>query len=169
MLFGFDRWVYFVTMIKSEYKTEKSSIKCQADRLIDILELSQNPEYQDVTIICDNGRLNVNSFLLASVFPVLRKLNYSEWGELIFITLRGLDCNDLQRVLDSIYQQETKISLPSSLHKLMENKSKDFWDKVSLLLQDLDIVKKISLRWTLNTVTGDLKNSTTSFIGAIEL
>ena len=110
-------------MIKSEYKSEKSTIKCQADRLIDILELSQNPEYQDVTIICDNGRLNVNSFLLASVFPVLRKLNYSEWGELIFITLRGLDCNELQRVLDSIYQQEAKISLPSSIHKLMENVS----------------------------------------------
>jgi len=110
-------------MIKSEYKSEKSTIKCQSDRLIDILELSQNPEYQDVTIICDNGRLNVNSFLLASVFPVLRKLNYSEWGELIFITLRGLDCNDLQRVLDSIYQQEAKISLPSSIHKLMENVS----------------------------------------------
>jgi len=110
-------------MIKSEYKTEKNTLRCQSDRLLEILELSQNPEYQDVTIICDNGRFNVNSFLLASFFPVMRKINYSEWGEQIFISLLGLDCNDLLRVFQSIYQQESKICLPSSIHKLMKNVS----------------------------------------------
>ena len=40
----------------------------------DVLELSQNPRFQDVTILCDGGKIHVNSFLLASIFPIVRHL-----------------------------------------------------------------------------------------------
>ena len=38
----------------------------------DVLELSQNPKYQDVTIICFDGSYHVNPFLLASIFPIFK-------------------------------------------------------------------------------------------------
>ena len=38
----------------------------------DVLELSQNPKYQDVTIICFDGSYQVNTFLLTSIFPIFK-------------------------------------------------------------------------------------------------
>ena len=38
----------------------------------DLVSLSHDPQYQDVTIICQDGKLCVNSFLLATLFPGMR-------------------------------------------------------------------------------------------------
>ena len=38
----------------------------------DLLLLSQSESYRDVSIICRNGTFRTNSFILASVFPLVR-------------------------------------------------------------------------------------------------
>ena len=38
--------------------------------VLKVLDLSQTRCHQDVTIVCSNGTVKSNSFLLASIFPV---------------------------------------------------------------------------------------------------
>lgn len=57
----------------------------------DVLELSKSPKYQDVTIICEAGKLQINSFLLASVFPIVKDL-LEPSSEEMFISLPEIDC-----------------------------------------------------------------------------
>ena len=41
--------------------------------VLEVLDLSQIRCHQDVTIVCSNGTVHSNSFLLASIFPVVRR------------------------------------------------------------------------------------------------
>ena len=61
----------------------------------DILKLAQDPQYQDVTLVCNNGNIAFNSLILASMSPVIRKalseIPYNDTDEMSSITIICLD------------------------------------------------------------------------------
>ena len=76
--------------------------------LEDVLELSQNPQYQDVTIICDGGKFHVNSFLLASIFPIIKGLLDPSTDEMC-ISLPDINYQELTEFFSKIYDQSYEI------------------------------------------------------------
>ena len=87
--------------------------------LDEILELCQDPNFQDVTIICQNGKFSVNSFLLAAVFPVFRNLFDKSEDEEIKILMKETRIEQLQQFFKSIFEQDPTIQFPTSLVSLL--------------------------------------------------
>ena len=80
--------------------------------LSDLLTLCQDACYQDVTIICQNGKINVNSFLLSAVFPVLRK---SCGHENQIIIVPDLNYETFEVFFASIFGDSRNIKIPCEL------------------------------------------------------
>ena len=71
--------------------------------LQEVIQLSQDGSYQDVTIICSNGTFQSNILVLAAIFPVLRNIldtfGHSDEPSVIFIP--NLDKTELDWTLSS--------------------------------------------------------------------
>ena len=96
--------------------------------LSEILSLSQCPEYQDVTIICGNGSLNVSSFILASIFPFMKDLISDEIGTKICFSMPDLRLIQLAKFIDSVCNEEKEIFVDPFIHQLLkfnEEKTKE--------------------------------------------
>jgi len=84
----------------------------------DVLELCQNPEYQDVTIICDGGKCKINSFLLASVFPIVKDI-LKPCSEEMFISLPDIVCDQLSNFFNSILLRKTELKVSGQIFELL--------------------------------------------------
>ena len=79
-----------------EVKAEESDPRLVT--LEEIMKLSMEGRWNDVTIICEDGKIQSNSFLLASMFPVIREiLNNFTNEEDIFISMPDIIINDMDR------------------------------------------------------------------------
>lgn len=74
-----------------------SNSNCVAD----VLELSSEAQYQDVTIICNGGKCQTNSFLLASLFPIVKNIVEPSLEEKI-ISLPSVNQQDLSEFFSNI-------------------------------------------------------------------
>ena len=81
------------------------------DNLNDTFLLCQHSQYQDVTIVCKNGKISVNSFLFAAIFPEIRNLAEIQVLETIF--LPDIPRQDLENLFSSIYEKKRKIVVPN--------------------------------------------------------
>ena len=86
----------------------------------DVLSLASDQSHHDVTLVCQDGRLTANSFLLAAVFPLLRRalVSASDLDEDRVISLPGFWINDLTTFLDSLAKNTSFDA--NSLRNLME-------------------------------------------------
>ena len=66
--------------------------------VLEVLDLSQTRCHQDVTIVCSNGTVKSNSFLLASIFPVFgRALETTiKCQDPLLILIPDMDVMDLE-------------------------------------------------------------------------
>lgn len=69
-----------------------------------VLELSQEHQYQDVTILCDGGKCQTNSFLLASLFPIVKNIVEPSHEEK-FISFPDIDHQELSDFISSILRK----------------------------------------------------------------
>ena len=94
--------------------------------LDDLMNLCHQPHYQDVTIICKNGHLNVNSFLLASLFPVLRNILVEDSK----VIMKDTCLEELENLLKFFHvKHPQKILLDKSLVGLLQiTKKSDYQD-----------------------------------------
>ena len=100
--------------------------------LSDFIELCQYSRYQDITIVAENGSLNVNSILLTSVFPILRKILSEIKSEIILV---DLNIELLAKFFKSIYNKEDYLPVPALFGQLM-NKT-DYFIKSEHIVDDL--------------------------------
>ena len=70
----------------------------------DVLQLSQEIQYQDVTIICDGGKCHINSFLLASIFPIVKNIPISSLEDMI-ISLPDVKHKKLTEFFGNIHRK----------------------------------------------------------------
>ena len=70
----------------------------------DVLEFSQELQYQDVTIICDGGKCHINSFLLASIFPIVKNIPISSLEDMI-ISLPDVKHKKLTEFFGNIHRK----------------------------------------------------------------
>ena len=66
--------------------------------LLEVVDLSQTRCHQDVTIICSNGTVYSNSFLLASLFPVVKRALETtiQYQDPVVILIPDMDMIELQ-------------------------------------------------------------------------
>ena len=66
--------------------------------VLEVLDLSQIRCHQDVTIVCSNGTVHSNSFLLASIFPVVRRALETtiQYQDPVVILIPDMDMIELQ-------------------------------------------------------------------------
>ena len=90
--------------------------------LQEVIQLSQDGNYQDVTIICSNGTFQSNIFVLAAIFPVLRNildtLGHSDEPSVIFIP--NLDKTELDTFFQSIYSESSILYFCKDIKDLMQ-------------------------------------------------
>ena len=77
----------------------------------DVLQLSQEIQYQDVTIICDGGKCQTNSFLLASIFPILKDIMEPSLEEK-FISMPDISHKKLSEFFSNIHR---KVFIPKNV------------------------------------------------------
>jgi len=89
----------------------RATIRKENEIIDDILVLSQNDHYQDVTIICQNGRVKSNSFLLTAIFPVFRDILPSlvESDSDLVISIPDMDVSDLEIFFTGLFENQSKI------------------------------------------------------------
>ena len=77
----------------------------------DVIKLSNESHYQDVNIICHNGNFRSNSFLLATLFPMFRKiLNTSiQDDDLYVICMPDMDKNCLENFCSNLSQKSPRV------------------------------------------------------------
>ena len=79
--------------------------------LCEILELCQDPQYQDVTLICQDGKLSVNSFLLAAVLPLFGEVK--QCSEILFPDYFTCELTDF---FNCLYQKSTLVKVPTCFY-----------------------------------------------------
>ena len=78
--------------------------------LEEIMKLSMEGRWNDVTIICEDGKIQSNSFLLASMFPVFRDIfSYFESEEDIFISMPDISIIEIDLFLKAVYQKNNSV------------------------------------------------------------
>ena len=90
--------------------------------LSDVLDLSQSGCYQDVTIVCKNGTVQSNSFILASIFPVVRgildiPIQYQDTAVLL---IPDLNKPDLETFFQHLYQQHSEFHVGTFVKELLQ-------------------------------------------------
>jgi len=89
----------------------------------DVLELSQELQYQDVTIICDGGKCHINSFLLASIFPIVKNIPISSLEDMI-ISLPDVKHKKLTEFFGNIHSQQPSFPVSASIFEFLFNNLK---------------------------------------------
>ena len=105
-------------------QVESSSLQVEDPRVMTLREtimISSGGDFNDVTIICEDGLMKSNSFLLAAIFPLLRNMfNYSLQSneEDIFITLPDVELLELTEFFHNIHQGKQSITIGSGIINL---------------------------------------------------
>jgi len=89
----------------SNFRMTSISLKNVDKFPLDILQMSVNKQYQDITIACDDGRTSWNKCVVASVFPFLRNLlsKHEEECELLF---PGFKLSEFESLFQNIQKQK---------------------------------------------------------------
>ena len=87
----------------------------------DVLQLSDCSLYQDVTLICSDGSLKLNSFLLAAVFPLFRDIlgEVSHYEEEMVISLPDVVSREIKHFLEVLLKEEIKFIPGDTLNFLV--------------------------------------------------
>ena len=90
--------------------------------LDEILKFSKDKNYQDATILCKNGLFHSNSFLLATIFPILKTVLNSMMhiDEPLVISKPNLNKSDLEIFFQCIHQQFEKFSPSKDIQDLLK-------------------------------------------------
>ena len=102
----------------------------------EVLKLSDSSLYQDVTLLCSDGKLKMSSFLLATVFPVFRDVlvKVSHFEEEVVISLPDIAGEKIKKFLNDLLIGEIKIVFGEALKFLLQNQP------------DVETVKDIELQ-----------------------
>ena len=78
----------------------------------DVLALSKDEQYQDVTIICQKGTIQSNSVLLAAIFPMFREVlaSFNESDSDLVISLPDTEVTELEAFFTRLYQKSSSIT-----------------------------------------------------------
>ena len=88
----------------------------------EIMKLSMEGRWNDVTIICKDGKIQSNSFLLASIFPVIREIFKNSTNEEdIFISMPDICINDMDMFFKSIYKKQSLLKIDARLSDLLSS------------------------------------------------
>ena len=89
----------------------------------EIVQLSHEEKYQDVTIIGQNGKLKTNSFLLASIFPIFRTILNSTAGieDHTVISMPDMNVIPIKTFLQNIGEPIVKISIGQDVLLLLQS------------------------------------------------
>ena len=102
----------------------------------DILELAQHHQYQDVTLVCNDGKMTCNSIVLALSFPTIRKalnsLPYTDLDENITIMCLDVDLEEIKQFLNNISNQTEEFSSCKDLVDLLGQEQSGFEIKVEI-------------------------------------
>merc|ERR1712079_198439 len=89
--------------------------------LQETINLSRQGRFDDVTIICGDGRFKANSFLLSAIFPALRSIFQSlSTEEDIFLSLPDVKVKDLNLLFHDIHLRKSTLQVGSSISSLLE-------------------------------------------------
>ena len=90
--------------------------------LEEIMKLSIEGRWNDVTIICEDGKIQSNSFLLTSMFPVIREIfnNFTN-EEDFFISMPDISINDMDMFFKSIYKKQSLLKIDARLSDLLSS------------------------------------------------
>ena len=91
------------------------------------MKLSMEGRWNDVTIICEDGKIQSNSFLLASMFPVFTDIfSYFQIEEDIFISIPDISINEIGLFLIAVYQKNSVVKVSAGNFKLLGLKMQHF-------------------------------------------
>ena len=90
--------------------------------VLEVLDLSQIRCHQDVTIVCSNGTVHSNSFLLASIFPVVRGALETtiEYQEPVLILIPDVDIIEMQTFLLHLWEHHSMMNISKDLKDLLQ-------------------------------------------------
>ena len=91
--------------------------------LEEILRISMEGRWNDVTIICEGGNFQSNRFLLASMFPVVRDVfnNFAN-EEDIFMSIPNISKYELDMFFEAIYQKSSVLKVGEGILNLLGSK-----------------------------------------------
>ena len=86
-----------------------------------VLSMSQKGCHDDVTIVCANGILKFNSFVLAAMFPVLRGILETpvQYDDKAVLMIPDLAVDVLETFLQDLHQHRVVFGVSSDLECLM--------------------------------------------------
>ena len=125
-----------LTKVKGKVTLKKggSSIKptVSEDLILRMLSLSQEPNYQDVQILCENGVFETNSFVLASIFPLFKDLlKTANHEEPFVISMPDMDKDLMKQLFYALANQYEEIFVPSVLWNYLSSTMKDQLKEIS--------------------------------------
>ena len=130
ILLSFSQILFQMTMSSSlPEERAKVTIKrltnLQYNIIEDILDLSKDKLYQDVSIICQNGTFQSNSFTLAAMFPVLKVVlaSFAESDSDLVISIPDMDVTDLELFFESLYKQSSILTTTAMIQSLQASLS----------------------------------------------
>ena len=99
----------------SNFKQEdenSTNLRCMKDlqsKIVeDVLILSNNEYYQNVQIICKNGIIHSNSFVLAAIFPKFENILRDEDEQLQVVVIPEMDVSELKIFFQCLFSKDTK-------------------------------------------------------------
>ena len=107
-----------------EEENNAQDLKADDPRVVTLHEtinLSREGRFDDVTIICGDGRFNANSFLLSAIFPALRSIFQSlSTEEDIFLSLPDVKVKELDLLFHDIHQRKSILNVGLTISSLLE-------------------------------------------------
>ena len=87
----------------------------------EVLTLSQSHCHHDVTIVCSNGTIQSNSFVLADIFPLLRGILETPllYPDPAVILIPDLDKTHLETFLNDLLHHQSIVTIIRDLKDLM--------------------------------------------------
>ena len=112
----------------------------QWNAISDILELAKNPQFQDVILVCNNGKMKCNSIVLSLVSPQIQNAlsSFPEFDleKMITIMCLEIDIQDIKQFLNNILNQKEEISSCKALVDLLGHSQLGVKIEVDIELQD---------------------------------
>ena len=140
-------------------KSESCRRLCNSvgDVVLEVIKMSVTDyKHQDVTIICQNGVLKSNSFLLSSVFPIFEEaLKHHVQDEEAIVSMPDMNINNLNSFLQHLAQEkiltntDSYISEELSRRRTHDRETESGFDKIQrnhildTQYQELKFVEKI--------------------------
>ena len=91
----------------------------------DVVSLASQECHQDITLLCQDGQVRANSFLLAAVFPLVRRamVTVSHLEEDRVISLPGFQMEDFTRFFNSLSNKRLDEHSGQNLKELTQTSS----------------------------------------------